>query len=133
MLINNLFKIAFIINGTMVVILVPISVFGSMISLMNFILIKQWKNPSRHYYYIIAGLNLLQSIVYDSIKFATSTLLGISSAWFGSPIKIAPQNLNDVFCSSINYGIDTFDLMIRWAIAIFTLHRLLIVCYSLKV
>ncbi len=118
-----------------VTLLVPFSLFSSIINLIIFLFIwKQWKNKSKHYYILIAVFNLAHAITIDFLTMAFDSLFLFSFFVLGynKSVRIFPRNWNDFWCVGIGYSSDTWDMLVRWTLTIFACHRMLIIAMPMK-
>ena len=115
--------------------LIILSLFESLLTAIGFISMNSWKHPMKRYYLLIALLNLAVAIYIDAISFSKSLFLYTSVKFLGPSSRIILPSFTSLHWITCKVGetlIVLLPLEMIWIIAIFNLHRMLIIMYPFK-
>ena len=119
------------------ILLYPFAVASILMTAVGFLLLHNWHNPSKIYYYSITISNLI-CLIFQDIIFGFVNLIGKVStiSWFsGLSIPFFIQPLADysiITCSLIYFFRDIGPILEIWTTCLFGIHRMLIVAFPFK-
>ena len=117
----------------------PVEVVSVLMTALGFIMLRNFRNRSKTYYYTITISNVI-GLIFQDVAFGFPSLFGVVSTnlsdlvqLFNIPLYIRPLlSLNIVTCSILYYLRDIGSVCQIWTTCMFGIHRALIVMLPFK-